>query len=78
MAKNRRKGRDDQGTEESRKRRRLSAPEDTNVEILPAKPQAVQHEISVQVLYSSLDKHELTCTGRAGEKEAYWKEEKAV
>jgi len=49
MARNRRKEREDHGSEGARKRRRVILPEDTNAEMLPAKSQIVQDEVSVQV-----------------------------
>ena len=79
MARNRRKEREDHGSEGARKRRRVILPEDTNAEMLPTKSQIVQDEVSVQVppkLYSS--GKWLTCEGTYRAEEAYWEEEKKI
>jgi len=80
MAKNRRKERDGQGAEGTRKRRKVLVPEDTNAEVLPARSQVVQNEVSVEVVSTQFSSSGqwLTWTDTKRAKETYWEEEKKI
>ena len=55
-------------------------PEDTNAEVLPARSQVVQNEVSVEVVSTQFSSSGqwLTWTDTKRAKETYWEEEKKI